>query len=84
MEIEVEILKSRIDQVADLIATLSASARQTSLVALDLQALALTKKHQIEKAIDNVNDLEGIIGQLIEFLEKLICFYIVRNDDYPC
>lgn len=65
-------LKHRIHETAELIFSLSNSQRQISLTALDLQALALGKKHQIEKAIDNVDDLDDLIGRLIKYLEKLV------------
>jgi hypothetical protein len=82
METEADNLKNNIDQVTGLIYNLSNSTRQLSLCALDLQSLCLSKKHQIEKAIDNVYDLESVIGRLIELLEKLICCYIIRRDRF--
>jgi methyl-accepting chemotaxis protein len=68
-------LKHYIREIMELIFSLSNSQRQISLTALDLQALALGKKHQIEKAIDNVDDLDDLIGKLIRRLEKLIDCY---------
>lgn len=86
MEIEeTDNLKHRIHETAELIFSLSNSQRQISLTALDLQALALGKKHQIEKAIDNVDDLDDLISKLIEYLEKLIECNNLRNNplEYP-
>ena len=65
-------LEHRIHETAELIFSLSNSQRQISLAALDLQALALGKKRQIEKAIDNVDDLDHLIGRLIKYLAKLV------------
>jgi hypothetical protein len=79
-------LKHRIiHETTELIFSLSNSQRQISLTALDLQSLALSKKHQIEKAIHNVDDLDDLIGQLIEYLGKLIdCDPILDNPlEYP-
>jgi hypothetical protein len=73
-------LKHDIHETAELIFSLSNSQRQISLTALDLQALALGKKHQIEKAIDNVDDLDDLIGRLIDYLEKLLDCNIARNN----
>lgn len=82
MENEVDNLTLYIDQVAGLIASLSNSMRQLSLSSLDLQGLGLTKKHQIEKTIDLVEDLGSVNGQLIKSLEKLIVCFIVRHEQF--
>jgi hypothetical protein len=73
-------LNHNIHETMELIFSLSNSQRQLSLTALDLQALALGKKHQIEKAIDNVDDLDHLIGKLIRHLEKLIECDTFRNN----
>ncbi len=66
-------IRQRIDWLTGLIASLSGSSRQLSLTALDLQSLALTKKHQLEAASDRVDDLGDIITKLICELEAQIC-----------
>ncbi len=66
-------IRHRIDWLTGLIASLSGTSRQLSLTALDLQSLALTKKHQLEAAIDRVDDLGDIITQLIRELKAQIC-----------
>lgn len=68
-----------IDWVTALIGSLTGSCRQMSLSALDLQSLGLSKKHQIETAIDRVEDLNRIICQLTALLEKLLCCWIQEN-----
>jgi hypothetical protein len=68
-----------IDWVTGMIASLSGSCRQLSLCALDLQSLGLSKKHDIEAAIDRVNDIGDIICQMIKLLEKLIYCWIRKN-----
>ncbi|HBF39571.1 MAG TPA: hypothetical protein DDW50_19910 [Firmicutes bacterium] len=86
MENKMNDLKPSIDQIIELIAALSNSMRQLSLSALDLQALALSKKHQIEKKIDMVDDLGDTIDELIRFLMRLIPCYIAQYDsreDHP-
>ena len=65
-------------QTIELIAALSNTMRQLSLSALDMQGLALSKKHQIEKKIDMVDDLGDSIGELIHFLARLIPDYIAQ------
>lgn len=80
MENEVDNLTLRIDQVTGLIASLSNSLRQLSLGALDLQALALSKKHQIKQTIDRIDDLGSIVGELIKFLNILVNCYITRHE----
>ena len=75
MENEMNDFKPSIDQVIELIASLSNSMRQLTLSALDLQALALSKKHQIEKKLDMVDDLGDTIDELIQFLMRLIPNY---------
>lgn len=79
-------LKQRaIHETVELIFSLSNCLRQISLTALDLQALALGKKHQIERAIDNVDDLDDLIHGLIDYLEKLIDCDTIRDNslEYP-
>jgi hypothetical protein len=80
MENEIDNLKPCIDQTIELIAALSNSMRQLSLSALDLQALALSKKNQIEKEIDMVDDLGDTVDGLIQFLARLIPCYITRYE----
>jgi hypothetical protein len=79
-QIEIDHLKIYIDQTTELIAAFSNSMRQLSLCALDLQSLALSKRHRIEKQIDAVADLGNIIEELIQFQTKLISCYINRYD----
>jgi hypothetical protein len=75
MENDLRELRYWIDQMTGLIYTLSNCLRQLSLSALDLQSMAISKKTQIEQAIDNVDAVEEIIADLLEFLAKLIdCF----------
>lgn len=86
MENEVNNLNICIDQVTGLIASLTNSLRQLSLGAIDLQALALSKKHQIKQPIDCIDDLGTIIDQLIKYLNVLVDMYIARHgqiDDNP-
>ncbi|HBE76998.1 MAG TPA: hypothetical protein DDW65_04340 [Firmicutes bacterium] len=83
-EIEIDYLKIYIDQTTELIAAFTNSMRQLSLSALDLQALALSKRHRIEKQIDAVDDLGNIIEELIQFQAKLIACYISRYDQLQC
>ena len=84
-------LTLRIDQIAGLLASFSNSLRQLSLSALDLQALALSKKHQIEHHIERIDDLGVIISKLIHSLsiiencqiqfEPLVDETIIQNND---
>jgi hypothetical protein len=78
MENEVNNLNIYIEQVTGLIASLTNSLRQLSLGAIDLQALALSKKHQIQRPIDCIDDLGAIIEELIKFLNVLVDSYIMR------
>jgi hypothetical protein len=57
--------------------------RQLSLSALDLQSLALSKKHQIEKKIDMVDDLGDIIDDLIHLLGQMSSDYIAQQNPGP-
>jgi hypothetical protein len=81
MENEVDNLTLYIDQVTGLIGSLSNSLRQMTLSALDMQALALSKKHQIERQIDKIDDLGTAMGKLIEFLNILVNCYITRHEE---
>ena len=77
-------IKPSINHTIELIAALSSTMRQLSLSALDMQGLALSKKNQIEKKIDMIDDLGDAIDELIRSLKRLIPCYIAqdRPDDY--
>lgn len=62
--------KNRIDQLAALITTLSASQHQLTQVALGLQGLALAKKHQIKEQIELADDLGDVLKNLIHLLKE--------------
>jgi hypothetical protein len=83
--LETEFVKNKIDQLALLIASLSGSQKLISQVALDFQALALAKKHQIKEAIEQASELGEIIETLIDCLKQLTCrspdLFLEQGDD---
>ena len=83
MKDEMKDLKPSINHTVELIAALSNTMRQLSLSALDMQGLALSKKHQIEKKIDMVDDLGSIIDELIHFLGQMIADHIAEEGPCP-
>ncbi len=85
MELEHEMhdLKPSINYTIELIAALSNTMRQLSLSALDMQSLALSKKHQIEKKIDMVDDLGDIVDDLIHLLRQMSSDYIAEQNPCP-
>ncbi len=85
MELEPEMhdLKPSINYTIELIAALSNTMRQLSLSALDMQSLALSKKHQIEKKIDMVDDLGDIVDDLIHLLGQMSSDYIAEQSPSP-
>ncbi len=85
MELEHEMpdIKPSINYTVELIAALSNTMRQLSLSALDLQSLALSKKHQIEKKIDMVDDLGDIVDDLIHLLGQMSSDYIAQQNPGP-
>ncbi len=85
MELEHEMhdLKPSINYTIELIAALSNTMRQLSLSALDMQSLALSKKHQIEKKIDMVDGLGDIVDDLIHLLGQMSSDYIAEQNPRP-
>lgn len=73
----------KINHTIEMIVALSNTMRQLSLCALDMQGLALSKKHQIEKKIDMVDDLGDIIDDLIHFLSRMVSEYIAEQGPCP-
>lgn len=63
--------RHRVDQTIMIINALSNTIRQLSLSALDLQAMALSKKHQMEAAVDRVDDLGDVLDEYIALLKEL-------------
>jgi len=61
----------RIEFLSALISGLSLSERNLTLSALDFQSMGLSKKHQIEAAIDRAADLGEVLDDLIECLRKI-------------
>lgn len=62
--------QAKIEFLCALISGLSLSERNLTLSALDYQSLGLSKKHQIEAAIDRAVNLGKIIDDLIRVLKK--------------
>jgi hypothetical protein len=83
--LETKGVKLKIDQLALLITSISGSQKLISQVALDLQALALAKKHQIKEAIEQASELGEILEVLINRLKQLTCYsmdlYFEPDDD---
>jgi hypothetical protein len=61
----------KIECLCALISGLSLSERNLTLSALDYQSMGLSKKHQIEAAIDRAADLGKILDELIKLLKKI-------------
>ncbi len=64
-------VRHRVDQTIMIINALSNTIRQLSLSALDLQAMAHSKKHQMEAAVDRVDDLGDVLDEYIALLKEL-------------
>jgi hypothetical protein len=71
-------IKIRIDYLVNIIANLSASQRQLTGNALDLQSLALAKKRQIKDSIDRAVEL----GEIQEIYIKLLMELSSRLGDF--
>jgi hypothetical protein len=67
-------LKSRNEELTELIGSLSNSQRQLTLCALDYQALGLAKRHEREKAIELADELGKVLEILIRSLKKKVYF----------
>lgn len=65
--------QAKIEFLCALVSGLSLSERNLTLSALDYQSLGLSKKHQIEAAIDRAVNLGKIIDGLIRLLKKISC-----------
>ncbi len=62
--------QKRIECLSTLISELCLSQRNLTLSALDFQSMGLSKKHQIEAAIERAADLGKALDDLIELLRK--------------
>lgn len=80
---ETDEVKNKVDQLVVIIGSLSASQRMLTQSALDLQALGLAKKHQIEESIDRADELGDILGTLIELLQKVTDRFVCMTGNDP-
>lgn len=60
-----------IECLSALISGLSLSERNLTLSALDFQSMGLSKKHQIEAAVERAAELGKVLDDLIKLLRKL-------------
>lgn len=65
--------QSKIDRLTMIISSLSLSERNLTLSALDFQSMGLSKKHQIEAAIERADELGKVLDDLIDSLKKTAC-----------
>jgi hypothetical protein len=63
--------QAKIECLCALISSLSLTERNLTLSALDYQSMGLSKKHQIEAAIDRAVDVGKILDDLIGLLRKI-------------
>lgn len=63
--------QAKIEYLCALISGLSLTERNLTLSALDYQSLGLSKKHQIEAAIDRAVNVGKVLDDLIRLLKKL-------------
>lgn len=63
--------RAKLEFLSALISGLSLTERNLTLSALDFQSMGLSKKHQIEEAIERAADLGEILDDLIECLRKV-------------
>lgn len=63
--------QSKIECLAALISGLSLSQRNLTSSALDFQSMGLSKKRQIEAAIERADELGKVLDDLIRLLAKL-------------
>ncbi len=71
----------KIDYLINLIASLSASQRQLTISAIDLQSLALVKKRQIKSTIDRAMILGEIQDLYIKELMTTTECYLSEKED---
>ncbi len=68
--------RTNIEFLSALISGLSLIERNLTLSALDFQSMGLSKKHQIEAAIERAADLGKVLDDLIGLLKKISCSYL--------
>lgn len=64
----------KVDQLANLIVNLSASQKQVTQTALDIQTLAQGKKREIKTQLELSDELAEVLGQLICKMEEIVPF----------
>jgi hypothetical protein len=67
-------LKSRNQELAEMIGCLCNSQRQLTLSALDYQAIGLAKRHEKETAVELADALGEVLEVLIKSLKKQVCY----------
>lgn len=65
--------KIKIEHLISWITNLSSSQKLLTQVALDFQALAFAKKHQIKESIDQAAEIGKILNTMIEHLQEITC-----------
>jgi hypothetical protein len=60
----------KLEKLTGIITGLSAGQRQLTQTALDLQCLALAKKHQIKEQIDLAEELGDVLEILVHLLKE--------------
>ncbi len=73
--------RGKIEFLTALISSLSLSERNLTLSALDFQSMGLSKKHQIEAAIERAANLGKVLDDLILLLRKASISYCPDSDD---
>jgi hypothetical protein len=73
-------VKSRNEELIEMIGCLCNSQRQLTLSALDYQALGLAKRHEKEMAIELADELGKVLEILIESLKKGVGYLSNIND----
>jgi hypothetical protein len=63
--------QAKIECLCALISSLSLTERNLTLSALDYQSMGLSKKHQIEAAIDRAANVGKVLDDLIGLLRKI-------------
>ena len=70
MEVE-GIREERLEHLIAFIASLTGSQKLLTQTALDFQSLGIAKKHHIEEAIDQAEDLGDVLEIMIKLLKKV-------------
>lgn len=68
--------RTKLECLCALISGLSLSERNLTLSALDYQSMGLSKKHQIEAAIERADNLGKILDDLIRLLNRISHRYL--------